>query len=194
MESAIGGLACSACMARIGDACEERSDSIEGSLPLCVGGVPRTGENRFPASIPGIVSGHPVVGAQTVDAVRRHVCGVRTVPQVHRRYAHIPHLTAVRYLPVELLHRVNQHGHACHCGSWRSAAQDPFPELHYCGLHHHGVNDLSGHQPDCGHCLRVLRPRALHLARVAGAVQHPATVRHRLGHGVAVGHAVRVLP
>ena len=105
-----------------------------------------------------------------------------------------PDFVAVRHLPVELLLRVDQHGYAIHRRSWRSAAQGAFPELHHRRFHHYGIHDFSRHQSAGGHPVRFLRPRALHLARAAGTVQHPAAVLPWIGRGTATCFPVCILP
>ena len=74
----------------------------------------RTGENRLPAAISGLIPGHGVVRAETADAVRRDVRGVREVPEVLGWHSDFPDFIAVWHVPVELLLRVDQHGHARH--------------------------------------------------------------------------------
>lgn len=85
-----------------------------------------------------------MVRAETADAVRRDVRGVREVPEVLGWHSDFPDFIAVRHLPVEFLLRIDQHGNARHRRSWRSAAQDSFPELHHCGVHHDGFHDFLG--------------------------------------------------
>ena len=97
-----------------------------------------------------------MVRAETADAVRRDVRGVREVPEVLGWHSDFPDFIAVRHLPVEFLLRIDQHGNARHRRSWRSAAQDSFPELHHCGVHHDGFHDFPGHQPCGGHLLGSL--------------------------------------
>ena len=65
----------------------------------------------------GIISGHGMVRAEAVDVVRCDVCGVREVPEVLGWHPDLPDFAAVRYLFVELLLRIHQHGYAIHRGT-----------------------------------------------------------------------------
>ena len=65
-----------------------------------------------------LIPGHGVVRAETVDAVRRDVRGVREVPEVLGWHSDLPDFIAVRHLPVELLLGIDQHGHAVHRRTW----------------------------------------------------------------------------
>ena len=59
-----------------------------------------------------------MVRAEAVDVVRRDVCGVRVVPEVLGWHPNLPDFIAMRYLFVELLLRINQHGYAIHRWTW----------------------------------------------------------------------------
>ena len=105
--------------ARVGkDDCERHFRQPQEEVPLCDGGFQGTGENRLPAAVSGLIPGHGVVRADTVDAVRRVVRGVRVVPVVLGWHSDLPDFIAVRHLPVELLLGIDQHGHAVHRRTW----------------------------------------------------------------------------
>ena len=96
------------------DVCERLFRKPQEEVPLCDGGVQGTGKDRFPATLPRIVPGHGMVRAETVDVVLCNVRGVREVPEVLGWHSDFPDFVAMRQLPVELLLRIDQHGHARH--------------------------------------------------------------------------------
>lgn len=134
-----------------------------------------------------------MVRAETADAVRRDVRGVREVPEVLGWHSDFPDFIAVRHLPVELSSESTSMGMRAIVDRGDLLRKIHFPNYIIVASTTMG-SMISRHQPCGGHPLRFLRPRTLHLAHPTGSAQHHPAVLPWSRRCPASGLAVCVFP